>query len=404
MSSMWYIKLLEYCAKKINKSERDQAVLFIHDLIDLFKNKFSPTEDLELMLVFGFVIDIYKFVNLKRKKPLSLTEFAEQSIGLLMLHTKNSEDEAWFCSDFIDLLTDEKIYSAFKIDSELIKYRKQYLMGERQSKYVIPLSNLHTLKKYKINNDYLRLVILTDVLKRIETKVFYNLGYIVKTSLDEMVLVLNFLLNKIDDQFNILIDLHKYLLPYKNDDLKFNQFIAAVDRELRKFKVLRFTPGNFINIGKLTKFLHSSYTLLDAYEEEKPDNKSHPSKKLKNKVHVKLLLIPLLSLEHLARYNPEMIAIGDQLEKYTSKSQGFLSFFGKKLVREHTKEIAAIANDIRRGEFVSVRAIIDELNSIQITNPADELIQIIDFIERNNIYKMLSIDSSSEHDSFNYSN
>jgi hypothetical protein len=106
---MWERKLLGYLAEKACPSESVRAVKFAHELVNLLEIKYLRDETGIIFL--GVIKDL--FIHMERGfLNGTLQQFAEEVIGLFILHTKFHIDECVWNDDLKDLLEYEIIFDA----------------------------------------------------------------------------------------------------------------------------------------------------------------------------------------------------------------------------------------------------------------------------------------------------
>lgn len=359
---MWYDHLLGYLAGKICASDKDRAILFIDHLIKLFKKEFSNKEEFEPEFIFGFIITLYNYSKDHQNQNISLSEFAKYCFGIMILFAKITDDLAIYCSDFVDILSDEKILQELKIEEELAKFRRDYLQGIRQHPDVTPFLQIKRVEdpfKIKKKIEYLAKV---EELKLLEKEALVKLNFVVNLRFKNMVNVFTDLLSQVNDQQAIISSLHQYLLPYKGKDEWFDAFILSLNRFLKR--------------SIWSQRVHNQAQL--------PENSK-----------INLVLVPPLKLQGLPRYNQKIIEICSLLEDYTiKKSCKIGSLFTKKNYQNYIKEVNDIVRKIYKGDLLTVEAILDELATINIKNQKDELISLRETIKTN--YNEKGMRSSNE--------
>ncbi len=234
---MWYIELLKHLAKTICPSEENEAILFVTNLIDLFRNHLYEGQEPEPLFIFGFIVGLYKYSLVNQKNSISLKQFSEHSVGLLILHAKFSDDYALYCEDFVKVISNHIILSSLNLNDELFNLRKDYLDGVRHHESIHSWPSIENINEYITNRLLLNNITLTDVLKRLERETFAKLGYFIDSSLDDMVELLNKYLPQLTDPVSTMESLSHFLEPYKNIESTLDEFIATVDNFLRSCKI-----------------------------------------------------------------------------------------------------------------------------------------------------------------------
>lgn len=377
---MWYLKLLEYLAIKICPDDGMNAVSFIKSWIGLLEQEFYDGVWLEPLVIFGLAIDLYHYSNQNKGKNISSTEFAKKCIGLTVLHVKSSEDESVFCVDFAHMISEESILKFLDIDKRLLLLKKQYLSGERKHSKVQPVFSLTDINMYIANRVFLNEAIFTDVVKEFERKTFRELNYFVKVEIKDMVLLLNEFLSQQKNPTTLLINLNYHLLPYKNSSPHFDQLIEAVQRNIRSVESHERTEKRGANASKCA-FLQSSKS-----NSIKEIMSQCPKSKLRLKpFKINLVLIPKLELNKLPHNNPAIINLCAALNVYSEKtSYNSYSFYACNF-RKHRSEVSVIVSEILKGNLPDISAIIQELKKIKISNPGDELLDIIDSFDMDSV-------------------
>ncbi|HAT1922166.1 TPA: hypothetical protein JAZ42_01280 [Legionella pneumophila] len=335
---MWYDTLLEYLGEKICPSNKEKARLLISQLLKLLKEDPDFGKNFEPEFIFGVMVALYDYSTNHGNQNVSLDEFGKYCIGLIMVFSKISEDLSVYCSDFIYILSDKTIVQELKIKEELANIRKDYLEKKRVNPDVTPFIDQKDVENpFKI---YRRIGELAkiDLLKQFESHTLACLNFSVKIQTEKIVSMLNDLLNHMKNQQVIVSELYQYLLPYKGKDDLFDALILSLQRGLKKLTKTQLPSTSKIN----------------------------------------LVLIPALKLDHLPRYNPEIVNICEKLENYVFKGSSKKgSFFSAKNYCNHTKEVNEIVQKILKGDLLTIEAILHELAKINIENRKDELILLI---------------------------
>ncbi|HGF0855346.1 TPA: Dot/Icm T4SS effector Lem11, partial [Legionella pneumophila] len=227
-----------------------------------------------------------------------------------------------------------------KIEGELAAIRKDYLKKKRTNPEVTPFVDqkdvANPFEIYKKIGELAKI----DLLKDLENRTLAYLNFSVKIQTEKIADMLNDLLNRIQNQQVIVSELYQYLLPYKGKDDLFDALIFSLKRELKKLS------HNF-----------------------------SPKTQLSSISKINLVLAPSLKLDHLPRYNPEIVNICEKLENYVFRgSKKKSSFFSAKNHCGYTKEVNEIVQRILRGDLLTAEAIFHELAKINIESRKDELI------------------------------
>ncbi|HAT1658416.1 TPA: hypothetical protein RG395_001191 [Legionella pneumophila] len=335
---MWYDTLLEYLGEKICPSNKEKARLLVSQLLKLLKEDPDFGENFEPEFIFGVMVALYDYSTNHGNQNVSLDEFGKYCIGLIMVFSKISEDLSVYCSDFIYILSDKTIVQELKIKEELANIRKDYLEKKRVNPDVTPFIDQKDVENpFKIYSRIGELAKI-DLLKQFESHTLACLNFSVKIQTEKIVGMLNDLLNHMKNQQVIVSELYQYLLPYKGKDDLFDALILSLKRELKKLTKTQLPSTSKIN----------------------------------------LVLIPALKLDHLPRYNPEIVNICEKLENYVFKGSNKKgSFFSAKNYCNHTKEVNEIVQKILKGNLLTIEAILHELAKINIENRKDELILLI---------------------------
>ncbi|HAT6978056.1 TPA: hypothetical protein JAN54_07170 [Legionella pneumophila] len=335
---MWYDTLLEYLGETICPSNKEKARLLISQLFKLLKEDPDFGENFEPEFIFGVMLALYDYSTNHGNQNVALDEFGKYCIGLIMVFSKISEDLSIYCSDFINFLSNKTILQELKIEGELAKIRKDYLVKKRINPDVTPFIDQKDVENpfdiYKKIGELAKI----DLLKQFESHTLRCLNFSVKIQAEKIVSMLNDLLNHVKNQKVIVSELYQYLLPYKGKDDLFDALIVSLQRGLKKLTKTQLPSTSKIN----------------------------------------LVLIPALKLDHLPRYNPEIVNICEKLENYIFKGSNKKgSFFSAKNYCNHTKEVNEIVQKILKGDLLTIEAILHELAKINIENRKDELILLI---------------------------
>src|SRR5690242_13522832 len=115
---MWHVDLSQLLAKKICKTDEILAARFIAHIFYLFETVYENYE-IELSMVLGFIKDLYRFAEQNSYRDVPLEEFAELCIGLIILHTKSTDELTIYIRDFIPFLKDDTIFSDLAIEKKI---------------------------------------------------------------------------------------------------------------------------------------------------------------------------------------------------------------------------------------------------------------------------------------------
>ncbi|HAT7073772.1 TPA: hypothetical protein JAN90_13585 [Legionella pneumophila] len=337
---MWYDTLLEYLGETICPSNKEKARLFISHLFELLKENSDFGENFEPEFIFGVMFALYNYSISHENHNVTLDEFGKYCMGLIMLFSKISDDLSIYCSDFIYFVSDKTILQELKIEGELTAIRNDYLRKKRTNPEVTPFIDqkdvANPFEIYKKIGELAKI----DLLKDLENRTLAYLNFSVKIQTEKIADMLNDLLNRIQNQQVIVSELYQYLLPYKGKDDLFDALIFSLKRELKKLS------HNF-----------------------------SPKTQLSSISKINLVLVPSLKLDHLPRYNPEIVNICEKLENYVFRgSNKKSSFFSAKNHYAYIKEVNEIVQRILRGDLLSAEAIFHELAKINIESRKDELI------------------------------
>jgi hypothetical protein len=222
---MWHVEISRHLAQKICKADKFLAARFIDRLFNLFETIYKDFK-IELSMALGVIKDLYLFAGENNYRDVPLAEFAEECIGLVLLHAKSTDDLAIYIKDFIRLLKDEILFSALDIEEKIKQlnvgfYRKIFLKNKGNA---LQTNNVQQLITTIPDAVFLKLLI------RIEKKVFAQLDYIVSVNALELIPILHSLLSEIEDQFNVVSQLLFILLPMEHEDEQFDQLIAEVKK------------------------------------------------------------------------------------------------------------------------------------------------------------------------------
>ncbi|RUR17755.1 hypothetical protein ELY21_10620 [Legionella sp. km535] len=230
---MWYFKFLEHLAASICVSEARKAVLFIKQLITLVKREIYADNEFEPLFILGLVKDIFNFLKSSKNKDITLSQFAQRCVGLVILHAKSSDEEAIFSIDFIDVLKDKTIFNALNISKELAVLREEYLDGTCESDSVLSSSDLRSINEYIANRSLLIDYTLNNMLRQIEKKTFADLNYVVSVDLNYLQHVLFALSNQQKHPVPVLKSLHSFLLVLEHKDSRLDELIHSIENEIK---------------------------------------------------------------------------------------------------------------------------------------------------------------------------
>ena len=255
---MWYIKFLEQLATTICPSDASAAAAFINQLMALVKKEIFGNNDLEPLFLLGLIKDLFKYSKTNKDKVITLSEFAQKCMGLVILHAKSSDDESIYCIDFIDILKDKTIFNALNINKDLAVLRKECLDGKRKSESIVPSSELKSVNDYIANRVRLTTYTQNYMLKLFERKSFTDLNYLVKVDLGYSVYVLTVLLNQQKNPHALLKSLHSFLLPLQYKDKSFDLLISSIETEIKTMEQsekssIRCTLSTVFNKSALIK-------------------------------------------------------------------------------------------------------------------------------------------------------
>lgn len=377
---MWYTQLTEQLARSVCKGNEDAAEQFVRNLLYLFEKHILKDEEPEPMMIFGFIKDLYKFRKSTKSHNVLLSEFAEECFGLLIVHYKNADDYLVYCSDFLNLIRDKRISNALNVFAEVQQLKYEFLTGRRKSSKIIPFLELTPFtqttdfKQYHAK-DNLPSVIFTEILNRFERDQFKKLDNRVRVDLNEFIFILNELLIETENPVELCSDLLDFLQPFVIVDERFDAFILSIYEYTKQFYEPELSQRPVTKEIKEKKIsFWSSFFLDDSDCSDSEHNSIPQSSQNQSKLRV---IRPLL--------NPDLFQICNQLETYIVKNQKYVSFFvtDKRCTNTNTNAIAAVMAQIKTGQLSKVDSILDELKNIKLTNPKDELLDIIESIKKN---------------------
>lgn len=230
---MWYFKFLEHLAASICVSDSRNAVLFITQLITLVKREIYADNEFEPLFILGLVKDLFNYSKSSKNKDITLSQFAQRCMGLVLLHAKSSDEEAIFSIDFIDILKDKTIFNALNISKNLAVLREEYLDGTRNSNTVLSSSDLRSINGYIVNRSLLIDYTLNYMLKEIELQTFADLNYVVSVDLKNLQHILLALSNQQKSPVTVLKSLHSFLLILEHKDSQLDELIHSVENEIK---------------------------------------------------------------------------------------------------------------------------------------------------------------------------
>lgn len=369
---MQYIKLLEQLAIMICPSEQEAAVTFVNKLLTLMKTDIYNDEDPELLFIFGLITDLYSYSVRTQGQKISLSTFAQRFMGLVILHAKSTDEYAIYCSDFLNILRNKIIYKSLRVSKEQSELSRAYLDGVKVHPDLLPSSKIKSVNDYIANVQKVAEIAQNNILKRFEAQTFKDLNYSVKLDLDNLVMVLNILLNRVENPYPILQNLYNLALPLKNKEQIFDALISALDKEIKKFELTQQLSKNTdpnISLASIN---------FDSDDEEQP---LLPQEKETPRMEVNLILIPQLEMPPLSFSSALSNYICKKLTKYTEPLSSAFSFFlGDQ--RRYTTQVKQILFQIDDGEHLEIENILEQLKDIKITNQQDDLVGIISSIEK----------------------
>lgn len=380
---MWYILLLQQLAESPDSSFNPRAVLFIKNLIDSVKINVFNNEELEPQFIFGLLSDIYKSSLQPKFLNTSFSQFAQFCMGLAILHAKNADDHAIFCSDFTDVMNNPKIYKLLNLDLELslfqYNYWKEYKKGKQTYKSIPSLISIKDINQYiSIREQFLNAT-QTDMLKQFEFRALVDLNYVVRTDVDHLVFVLNILLNQIEDPYVVLTGLYEHIQNLKSIDDKFDCFLDAVKREIDKFERTDSKASENIIKKSIKKAYKHNYKRLNDYDTESEDELQNPDE-LPCKTKVILELVHPKQILTSGLPDVSLTAALQRLKDYTQPQAKLFSFFLSPQ-RNHVSEVKGLIQQVDRGHIVTLVPLVEELQQIKITHPKDLLLKIISGLE-----------------------
>ncbi len=357
---MWYIECSKYLARSICTDQEKEAEQFICDLLDVLKVQMYENEDFEPLMIFGFIMDLYRFKERTNPQNISLKQFAEECFSLVIVHAKNADEDLILCSDFNAFLLDPRIYRPLNIFTEVKQIKYELLTGARKSSKIIPFLDTTSFVQHQENVDNWPKVALTQVIKRLEYEQLVKRDFTVKVDLNEFVCILNKLLNEMGDQLELCSDLVEFLKPYIIINERFDAFILSIYDYMKQFyssesaTVKKQKTCNICTLLCLVFWEPSELELLLPQVTQMP-------------IH------PLL--------NPDLFSICALLDEYTKTKSSYFSFFMYRPVHFHSAEVSLIVEQIRIGTLHSVASIVEQLNKIKLITQSDALNTIIQSIK-----------------------
>lgn len=333
---MWYTYLLKLLAMMICPSDQDGAAKYIDILMKLVKSEFHDHPDFEAGFVFGLIGALYRYYELtsRHKLEVSLQDFARISFGFVILYYKATEDQTVYCSDFMSVIDDRRIYSKLGLTREISKALNDYVEGCFSAPGLTPFSKLKKKSQYIENKEQIKVIIYLNKLKEYEADALRLLSFNVKSDIRIICRVLNELINLTKDKYFILHDLEKFLAPYRNKEEVFDNLIHSIHLEKGKCEGVDADsgPSPQIKLNLKPPYFYFAHSKLKAYVEYIP-------------------------------------ACGPGL-------------FQKKQIRGHIDKVREVLEGIQKDQFNSIAEILNELSKIKIANSEDLLIAIIDEITK----------------------
>jgi hypothetical protein len=206
---MWHISLISFLAKKLCKTESDQATLFVQIFFNQFIESVDTLNDgLMVMAFIGITNDLVKAVHEYSDKSLSANQFARLLVGLTIIHYKYICDTRVYLSTIMPVLSHPTVLKTLGIS-------------------VLATNDPRVHSKNMINH-----------LRMIENGVFRWLKYHVKIEIPEFVSSLNYLLNQLNNQHEIITDLIQSLAELEGESEELDLLLYS----LRRHQAMFFTP------------------------------------------------------------------------------------------------------------------------------------------------------------------
>lgn len=364
---MWYRKLLETLASTICCTHHDEAVLYVNKLLDALIKELYSGDEPEPTMIFGLIVQLCRLYRIEHHfETTSLENFAQLSFGLAILYSKYADDHRIFCSNFMDVVLNHKLYDFLNFNQMYQDIYKELLEGRRVHTLITPIAMIKNEDELKENDEYLLAITLTEVIKKLEVMAFKRINYELHTDLSEFIVVFNFLLKKQEDQLAILEDLLRYLTPYKNKNKndKFDYFILSLEENVFKLT----NQGRLIQIKEIKKE-------FELYEASTSD--------IWSVTHDDLLLNQLKGdedKEDEPQWIEQLNSIIELLEKYIKQNLSyFFGFFGKGN-SESTKEVEKICTQIKYGQYKEIQPLLDDLSAIKINQKNDQWSELRELI------------------------
>lgn len=196
---MWYVPLAKVLAQKICKTDKDAAILFIHNLFE----ELAQDADIEPLIFMGFLKDLYLYERANRDTHCTLSQFAKKCVGLLMLHFKSGDDYSVYSVDFLPLIKNEEIFKALSRSNKAAS---------------VPI------------DDELYLLLLNQI----ELEAFVSLNYTVTVNLNNFAFIFELLYLQIAEQGDVIFSLLAGLLPYGRLNREFDNFIFDLSLKVNR--------------------------------------------------------------------------------------------------------------------------------------------------------------------------
>lgn len=114
---MWYEQILELLLDKIHVNDQKTGQLFLETLLTRFKENFYQNLDdnhIPLEIPLGIIDKMYCFFSHQAPNSVRLDFFAQVMLGLLIIYSKSSDDEAFWNEDFKSVINDVDISLALR--------------------------------------------------------------------------------------------------------------------------------------------------------------------------------------------------------------------------------------------------------------------------------------------------
>lgn len=386
MMCMWYIRLIQQLAKTTCTSPEADSVFLVEHVFNLLNTHLYPKVvttssdglsevvmpgcegDPDLVALLGVIVDLYKFRK-ANPQQVSLSKFSRTLFGLLILHGKSAEDDAFFSADFAVILKDRYLENVIGMGVKKNVLVSEFLDGTR-GQFKAELDK--GFENPEIEQEFNKRVVdaaLSKIAIKLEATVFQSLHCHVSSVLSEFIAVLSALFCEINGDIDTLFDLKEHIKGVKGQSAEFDVFIHSVSRIFSQYDAIKLevlSPAN-MQVIKFPAPLNQTQLLFNP---KLSTHKTTSSLDLSNNEGLNSLL------------NPGLFSIYTKLESYQADKQCSTSLYRVCGAQKHKEAVEGIANQIKIGKLATVESVLAELKKIKVTDREDELITICTTIDK----------------------